>query len=75
MYMHTCIHPYIHIHTHIYTYIYIYIDTVAPYCDDVAEWEDSTGYTCADYQYLAQVDGTNYCGSEDSAAACCFCGL
>ena len=47
---------------------------MAAYCEDVAGWQDSEGSSCSDYRYLADVDGQNYCGHEDSAAACCFCG-
>jgi hypothetical protein len=47
---------------------------VAAYCEDVADWKDSADYSCTDYQYMAEVDGENNCGYEDSAVSCCFCG-
>jgi hypothetical protein len=46
----------------------------APYCEDKANWKDSKGYTCADYAYEKETNGNDWCGAEDSAAACCFCG-
>lgn len=46
----------------------------APYCMDKDGWLDTQGSSCNDYQYIAEVDGKNECGWEDSATACCFCG-